>query len=182
VLKFGALASLVGHQHFERIDGVVRWRDGPVVPNAERVVSPYETDARASRKRDTEWLGYKVHLTETCSEEEAVHLIVQAEVTAATVQDVELTMPLLPDLQTRNLVPEVRLVDSGYVSGQVLAEHAELGIELVGPLKQEGGWQHETGYGVSAILRGLAEAAGVLSESGTSHRTGALDDTTEARR
>ena len=28
----------------------------------------------------------------------------------------------------------------------------------------------------------LAEAAGALSESGISHRTGALDDTTEARR
>ncbi|MHB8595630.1 MAG: hypothetical protein ACYDER_02330 [Ktedonobacteraceae bacterium] len=55
------------------------------------------------------------------------------------------------DLQARDLVPEVRLVDSGYVSGEVLARHAELGIELVGPLKQEGGWQHETGYGVSAF-------------------------------
>jgi hypothetical protein len=33
----------------------------------------------------------------------------------------------------------------------LLAKHAELGIELVGPLKQEGGWQHETGYGVSAF-------------------------------
>ncbi len=37
------------------------------------------------------------------------------------------------------------------VSGEVLANHAELGIELLGPLKQEGGWQHETGYGVSAF-------------------------------
>jgi len=55
------------------------------------------------------------------------------------------------DLQARDLVPEVRLVDSGYVSGDVLAKHAALGIELVGPLKQEGGWQHETGYGVSAF-------------------------------
>ena len=54
-------------------------------------------------------------------------------------------------MQARDLVPEVRLVDSGYVSGEVLAKHAELGIELVGPLKQEGGWQHETGYGVSAF-------------------------------
>lgn len=92
-----------------------------------------------------------MHLTETCGEEEAVHLIVQAEITAATVQDVEETMPLLRDLQARDLVPEVRLVDSGYVSGEVLASHAEVGIELVGPLKQEGGWQHETGYGVSAF-------------------------------
>ena len=44
------------------------------------------------------------------------------------------------DVQARDLEPEVRLVDSGYVSGEVLAKHAELGIELVGPLKQEGGW------------------------------------------
>lgn len=92
-----------------------------------------------------------MHLTETCGEEEAVHLIVQAEITAATEQDVEETMPLLHDLQARALVPAVRLVDSGYVSGEVLAKHAEVGIELVGPLKQEGGWQHETGYGVSAF-------------------------------
>src|SRR6266702_3259484 len=92
-----------------------------------------------------------VHLTETCGEEDAVHLIVQAEISAATEQDVEETMPLLRDVQARDLLPEVRLVDSGYVSGEVLAKHAELGIELVGPLKQEGGWQHETGYGVSAF-------------------------------
>jgi transposase len=145
------LLQQVWNQHFERIEGLVRWRDSPLVANAERVVSPYEPDARESRKRDTEWLGYKVHLTETCGEEEAVHLIVQAEITAATEQDVEETMPLLHDLQARDLMPEVRLVDSGYVSGGVLASHAQLGIELVGPLKQEGGWQHETGYGVSAF-------------------------------
>ena len=141
----------VWHQHFEWVDGQVRWRDGPAVESAERVISPYEIDARASRKRETDWVGYKVHLTETCGEEDAVHLIVQAEITAATEQDVEETMPLLRDVQARDLVPEVRLVDSGYVSGEVLAKHAELGIELVGPLKQEGGWQHATGYGVSAF-------------------------------
>ena len=149
--KSRTLASLVWNQHFEQVDGRVRGPDGPSVESAERVISPYETDARASRKRDTEWVGYKVHLTETCGEDEAVHLIVQAEISAATEQDVEETMPLLRDLQARDLVPEVRLVVSSYVSGQVLAKHAELGIELVGPLKQEGGWQHETGYGVSAF-------------------------------
>ncbi len=146
-----ALLQQVWHQHFERVDGQVRWRDGPSVESAQRVISPYETQARASRKRDTEWVGYKVHLTETCGEEDAVHLIVQAKITAATEQDVEETMPLLSELQARDLAPEVRLVDSGYVSGEVLAKHAELGIELVGPLKQEGGWQHETGYGLSAF-------------------------------
>jgi transposase len=145
------LLQQVWTQHFERIEGQVRWRDSPLVANAERVVSPYEPDARESRKRDTEWVGYKVHLTEICGEEDAVHLIVQTEITAATEQDVEETMPLLHDLQARDLVPEVRLVVSSYVSGDLLAAHAELGIELVGPLKQEGGWQHETGYGLSAF-------------------------------
>ncbi len=52
------LLQQVWNQHFERIDGKIRWRDGPLVPNAERVVSPYETDARESCKRDTEWMGY----------------------------------------------------------------------------------------------------------------------------
>jgi hypothetical protein len=126
-------------------------------------------------------MGYKVHLTETCEEEAAVHLIVQAQITAATVQDVEETMPLLRDLQARDLVPEVRLVDSGYVSGQVLASHAELEIELVGPLKQEGGWQHETGYGLSAFQVDWQKQQ-VVVPKGISRRTGAPDDTTEARR
>src|SRR5260370_2029996 len=145
------LLHQVWDQHFECVEGLIGFRDGPAVESAERVMYPYETDARASRKRDTEWVGYKVHLTETCGEEEEVHLIVQAQITAATEQDVEETMPLLGDLQARDLVPEVRLVDSGYVSGEVLADHAELGIALVSPLKQEGGWQHETGYGLSAF-------------------------------
>src|SRR5260221_1250665 len=164
------LLQQVWNQHFEQIDGLVRWRDGPLVANAERVGSPYETDARESRKRDTEWMGYKVHLTETCGEEAAVHLIVQAQITVATEQDVEETMPLLHDLQARDLVPEVRLVDSGYVSGDVLVEHAELGIELLGPLKQEGGWQHETGYGESAGVGRLAEATGAVSSKTTPAR------------
>ena len=146
-----AVLGQVWQQHFERVDGLIRWRDGPAVENAERVISPYETDARASRKRDTDWVGYKVHLTETCGEDEAVQLIVQAQITLATEQDSEATMPLLDDVQARDLVPEVRLVDSGYVSGEVLTRHAAMGIELIGPLKQEGGWQHETGYGVSAF-------------------------------
>src|SRR5258707_15490708 len=106
------LLQQVWHQHFERVDGLSGFRDGPAVENAERVISPYETDARESRKRDTEWVGYKVHLTETCGEEGAVHLIVQAQITVATEQESEETMPLLHDLQARDLVPEVRLVDS----------------------------------------------------------------------
>src|SRR6266567_5456026 len=175
------LLQRVWHQHFERVDGLIGFRDGPAVQSAERVISPYETDARASRKRDTDWVGYKVHLTETCGEDEAVQLIVQAEITTATEQDVEETMPSLRELQARDLVPAVRLVDSGYVSGEVLANHAELGIELLGPLKQEGGWQHETGYGLSAFQVDWQKQQ-VRCPQGHLSQNWCPDEATEARR
>src|SRR5713226_5208803 len=42
------LLQQIWTQHFERVDGQVRWRDGPAVESAERVISPDETEARAS--------------------------------------------------------------------------------------------------------------------------------------
>ena len=45
-------------QHYEQQGQQIHWRDGPAVSNAERVVSPYDPEARSSRKRDTVWLGY----------------------------------------------------------------------------------------------------------------------------
>src|SRR5439155_4133525 len=90
-----ALLQQVWQQHFERIEGRVQWRDGPAVSNEERVVSPYDPEARQSRKRDTEWLGYKVHVSETCEPEDEVHLIVQVQTTPATTQDVHETTPIM---------------------------------------------------------------------------------------
>ena len=37
-------------------------------PGRDRLISPYDTDARYSEKRGSGWRGYKVHLTETCSD------------------------------------------------------------------------------------------------------------------
>jgi transposase len=54
-------------QYYAPTEGTVLLRtekDGP--PNATRIFSPYETEARKSIKRSTKWTGYKVHLTETC--------------------------------------------------------------------------------------------------------------------
>ena len=35
-------------------------------PGRVRIASLYDTDARWGVKRDTFWLGYKLHVTETC--------------------------------------------------------------------------------------------------------------------
>jgi transposase len=37
-------------------------------PGHTRIASPYDTDARWAAKRDTFWLGYKLHITETCDD------------------------------------------------------------------------------------------------------------------
>jgi transposase len=37
-------------------------------PGHARIASPYDTDARWGVKRDTFWLGYKLHVTETCDD------------------------------------------------------------------------------------------------------------------
>ncbi len=53
---------------------------------ADLIVSPYDTDARFSVKRGMEWIGYKVHFTETC-DEEMPHLITHVETTTAAIPD-----------------------------------------------------------------------------------------------
>jgi transposase len=41
---------------------------GGLPPGHARIASPYDTDARWAAKRDTFWLGYKLHVTETCDD------------------------------------------------------------------------------------------------------------------
>lgn len=142
----------VWNQHYEQREGRVHWRDGPVVSNEARVVSPYDQQARESRKRSTEWLGDKVHLTETCGEEDQVNLIVNVSTTQATRQDVQESLPSARRLQQRELVPDEMLVDMGYTSGELLVQYEQQGVRLIGPVQQEGSWQHESGYGLDAFV------------------------------
>ena len=53
---------------------------------AALLASPYEPEARYSTKREVEWIGSKVHFTETC-EPETPHVIVNVETTPATTPD-----------------------------------------------------------------------------------------------
>src|SRR3954469_5096713 len=85
--------------------GQLRWREVKDMPSpAGLISSPYDTDARYSTKRGMEWVGYKVHFTETCDADRP-RLIVNVETTPATtpddnmievVHDSEGGRPLLP--------------------------------------------------------------------------------------
>jgi transposase len=137
-------------QHYEQGGQQVHWRDGPAVSNEQRIVSPYDPQARASRKRDTVWLGYKVHLTETCDQDpESPHLITHVETTAATLQDCEVLAPIQEHLRQKALAPGSHYVDQGYASGLQLVEQARLGTQIIGPVGQDSSWQQRAhrGYG-----------------------------------
>ncbi len=147
-----ALLRQLFAQHYEQQGEQVHWRDGPAVSNEDRIVSPYDPEARASRKRDTVWLGYKVHLTETCDQDPGCpHLITQVETTPATWQDSEMLAPIQEHLRTKELAPAEHYVDQAYPSGPELVRQASLGTQIIGPVGQDPSWQQrqQTGYAVS---------------------------------
>ena len=58
-------------QYYRAGRGAVIMRDAGPSRASRRadpaIISPYDMDARYSEKRGRGWLGYKIHLTETCA-------------------------------------------------------------------------------------------------------------------
>ncbi len=112
----------VWQQYYELSKGRANWRAGPQAEEQEGVLrSPYDTEARTGKKREMTWLGYKVHLTETCDVSPGVpHLLVQVQTTVANVQDVEVTETIQQELAQTDLLPEEQIVNTGYVDADLL--------------------------------------------------------------
>jgi hypothetical protein len=123
-------------QHFHLVGGEVRRRDPKDrPPGAKRLVTPYDPEARGSKKRDILWDGYKTHLTETC-EPDTPHLITNVATTVATVPDSVMSEKIHNGLAGRDCLPGEHWVDTGYATAsQIAAARREHGIELHGPLQ-----------------------------------------------
>lgn len=119
-----------------------RWREKGQLPcSAERLASPHDPEARYSQKRETEWEGYKVHLTETCNPD-SPHFITQVETTPATEQDIVRLDKIHAALGGCDLLPDEHLLDSAYVSAEQLLRSKTLyGIDLIGPTRPDVSWQ-----------------------------------------
>jgi transposase len=126
-----------------------RWRaKADVPPAAQMQNSPYDPDARYGKKRETSWVGYKLHITETC-EADAPHLIVHVATTPACASDEATLTPIHQDLARRDLLPSRQHVDAGYVDADVLATHpARFGVDVLGPTRGNFRWQAraQTGF------------------------------------
>lgn len=147
-----------------RADGreVMRRRtdsDG-VPPGQYRLASPYDTDARWAAKGELFWLGYKIHLTETCDDPpeaaaaaedrggERPNLITHVLTTDATVPDNAVVQRIHQALTERGLAPDEHYLDSGYPSAAgVLEAKAEHGITMITPLLADTSPQARAGNG-----------------------------------
>jgi transposase len=126
----------------------LRWRTSDEQPPAAvRIASPYDLEARYSSKRQTHWVGYKVHLTETCDPGQP-DLITQIITTPATTPDCVMGPAVVHDLAARDLLPGTHLLDSGYVDADFLVTaQTQHQVDVVGPAFGSYSRQHQTGQG-----------------------------------
>jgi hypothetical protein len=106
-----------------------------------------------------------VHVSETC-ESTAPHLLTHVHTTAATVHEVQCTIPIQQALMDKGVLPREHFVDAAYVSAELLVQSRdEQGITLRGPTRPSQGWQGQVAGGLHdrALHGGLGAAAGVLS-------------------
>ena len=135
-------------EQYIEANGRLSWREVKDMPSpAELIASPYDPEARYSTKREVEWVGYKVHLTETCGTD-TPHVIVNVETTPATTPDDHMLKRVHASLEPRDLLPDAHLVDKGYTDSQVLVESQRTyGVTIIGPVADDPSWQARTGTG-----------------------------------
>jgi transposase len=139
-------------QEFYQVDDQVFCREATnSPPSGQEICSPYDPEARYGRKRDAKWIGYKVHLSETC-EEGKTNLITHVETTLGSVSDVEMLAPIHQKLQDENRLPADHLVDMGYITSDTLVESwVDFRVTLVGPARANPSRQaaDQSGYDIA---------------------------------
>jgi len=123
-------------------DTPVRWRTiEDLPPGAQLIHSPYDVEARWCQKRQTIWVGYKVHITETCDDSD-LNLITHVTTTPATTSDNVMVEPIHQALANKDLLPKEHLLDGGYVDADQLVVSAQQhGVDVVGPVRPDQSWQ-----------------------------------------
>lgn len=125
-------------EQYEVVEGVIRWRAaGNLPPAAQMINSPYDPDARFSRKRNTTWTGYKAHLSESCDEERP-HLLTHVETTPATEPDNHTLPKIHTALAEKALLPAEHLIDAGYIDlDNVIDSRMEHQVKVIGPMRPD---------------------------------------------
>jgi transposase len=147
-----AILRRVWVQNFYVQEGRLQWRTQElgIPPAARYISSPYDLDAHLAKKRSTQWVGYKLHLTETC-DEDLPSLITHVETSAGPVADGAATPRVHAALAQRDRLPGVHIVDTGYLDAALLvSSRADYQVDLLGPTRADYHWQARkaTGFAV----------------------------------
>ncbi len=126
----------------------LRWRTlAEEPPTSQLIQSPFDIDARYGSKRDTHWVGYKVHVSETCDDGRP-DLLTQVITTPATMQDSDMGPVIHQALVDRDLAPGTHVLDSGYIDSHLLTTaQTQHNIDVVGPPFGSYSRQHKAGQG-----------------------------------
>jgi transposase len=109
-------------------------------PGHTRLTSPYDTDARWGVKGEVFWNGFKIHVSETCTdatddERGRPNVITDVATTDAAVPDVKAIEGIHDRLQRRALLPGEHYLDSGYASAElIVGSLPRYGIALITPV------------------------------------------------
>jgi transposase len=125
--------------------GGVTWRDHGNTPPAARFLSaPYDLEARYARTYSSQWVGYTVHLTETC-DDVTPPPITHVLTTTGPVDDSQATAAMHAALETEGLLPRRHIVEAGDVDAARLAvSQRDSAIDLCGAVRGRGRWQART--------------------------------------
>jgi len=119
-------------EQFERPD------DGSAHPRPDGdctgdvISSPHDPEVRYGSKGKIEWRGYKLQVTETAEETQAVQFITDVTVTSTLETDNRSLAAIQDRLAQRDLAPARQYVDQGYTSGATLEASQRRGIDLRG--------------------------------------------------
>jgi transposase len=138
-------------QQYHIDDDHIHWRSPDNLPPASLAInSPYDAEARYSSKHSTIWVGYKVHLTETC-DDDLPRVITNVELTPAPAPDTTMTTTIHEHLAEADRLPTTHLADSGYIDAEHLVQsHHEYHVDLLGPVAVDPSWQARAGKGFDA--------------------------------
>jgi transposase len=132
-------------------NGSVHWRAIKDLPPSTLLIhSPYDLQAHYSSKRSTDWIGYKVHLSEICDENHP-RFITHVHTTLSTIPDDKAVEPIHQALSEKELLPKEHLMDAGYLAADHLVNcQTEYGVEIIGPVREDHSWQARAGQGFDA--------------------------------
>lgn len=143
---------LVWIQQYYVEDEALHWRTdrNGLPPSSRFISSPYDLEAHLAKKGTTAWVGYKVHLTETC-DEDYPHLITNVETSAGPTADGAMTPEIHEALKEKDRLPARHIVDTGYLDAELLVDSLQdYGVDLLGPTRPDYKWQSQEGTGFAA--------------------------------